>query len=556
MGPVLIVALVVGWGVAAVLGAVLVLRVRARRQPDGTRPVADRGPQVRDALDRAGAEFYLAAADGSLVYANRAAASSLGYTVEELRAMGLPGIDPAYGKRFAEHVAALPHGGVQCFETVHLAKDGSRITKEMRAVYLRIGEQDYVCSVGHDVSARRRAEEQHRGIEGRARQAERLESLAALAGGVAHDFSSVLTAVLGNLEMALDELPGDSSARPCIAEATAAGRRAVNLTRQLLSFSGRGCPRLASVDVGHLLEAATPRLCALVPGNVSVRVDAAPGLPSVMADAGQLQQALVDLVTNARDAIGARPGVITVSAARRTLEAGDLDACIAARPLTPGEFVVVAVADSGCGMSAEALDHAFDPFFSRKQGGRGLGLPMVAGIAKGFHGGVLLESAVGQGTTVTLLIPVPVQVSAAPAAVEALRPPPGPASRPRGVMLVVDDEESVRALTSRMAARMGFEVLAAEDGVQAVEVFAQHADQVSCVVLDLLMPRMDGFAAFAALRKTRPEVRVVLCSGFSEPERAQALITTGARGVLPKPFSYAQFQDAIERAMGDQAAPS
>jgi|GEM_PF-2987262 len=554
MSPTVIAGLVLGWGMAAALGVALFLRTRSRPLAAGPAVAAGDMARLRHMLDPVAAECYLAGLDGSLVYANRAAANSLGYTVEELLAVGMRGIDPDYDRRLTEQAGALRQHGLPAAGTVHIAKGGRRISKQVASVVLRVDGQDYVCTVGYDISERSQAEQQDRDLAERARQTERLEALATLAGNVAHDFSSVLTAVLGNLGMALDDLPADAPARPFLVEAAAAGRRASHLTHQMLAFSGRGRLRFSSLDVGQLLTASATRLFSLVPENVVLKVDAAPGLPSVKADAAQLQQVLVDLVTNARDAIGVRSGEITVSASRRDFTTEQLGNCLGTHPLSPGEYVVLAVADTGCGMSQEVVDHAVEPFFSHKRGGRGLGLPMVLGIAKGFHGGMVLETVEGKGTTVSILLPVQVDVVATPGVPGDA--PVAPAVRSRGVMLVVDDDESVRTLTARMAVRMGYEVLTAADGVEAVEVFSRRAADMTCVVLDVLMPRMDGVATFAALRKLRPEIRVVLCSGFSDPERTQRMVVSGARGFLPKPFSYAQFLEAIEKAIGDTSSPS
>jgi PAS domain S-box-containing protein len=507
-------------------------------------------------VENAGTECYLVRLDGSFEYVNRAAAASLGYTVPELLALGVTGVDPLTGTHFQQHVEALRQGDLPPFETVHTAKDGHPVPKELKSVLLRLGGGDYVCGFGNAIGARKRAEGDRLELERRVRQTERLESLAALAGGVAHDFSNALTAVLGNLEMATEELPtGESSARVSIDEAIAAGRRAVILTRQMLAFSGRSRLHLAALDLNAFLDSAASRLRMLLPAQVTLTLQADPGLPTVLADAAQLQQALVNLVSNAGEAMGEGPGAIVVSAAVRPFDATALQGCPSSHRPTAGNFVVFEVADGGPGMDAATQDHLFEPFFTTKRGARGLGLPMVLGIANGLHGAVLVDSASGKGTKVRLLIPVPQAVPAAPPA--GARPKASAKTRPQaiGTVLVVDDEPSVRSLAARMVERMGFTVVTAADGLEAVEQFRRHDGDIACVLLDLIMPRLDGVAAFAALRDIRPDVKIILCSGFNDPEATQRLIVEGANGFLQKPFVYNQLQDALSRAVGTPKAP-
>jgi len=364
---------ILGWSAAAVLAFVLYrqrrLEVRLRR--------------FEAMVENAGTECYLANPDGSLAYANRAAAASLGYTVPELLALGVSGIDPLGGSRFREHVDGLRQGDVPAFETVHTAKDGRPVPKELKTVLLRHGKRDYVCCFGCAITERKRAEADRLELERQVRQTERLECLAALAGGVAHDFSNALTAILGNLEMATEEMPaGESSARVSIHEAIAAGHQAVSLMRQMLAFSGRGRMPLSPVDLSAFLDTAVIRLRELLPAHLTLRLQKEPELPAVMADAAHLQQALTNLVSNASDAMGATPGVISVSAGTQTFDAVALQRCPSNHRPGPGRFVVIEVADTGPGMDAATLERLFHPFFTTKRGSRGLGLAMVLASPK------------------------------------------------------------------------------------------------------------------------------------------------------------------------------
>jgi PAS domain S-box-containing protein len=545
-----------GWAVAALLAAVLLRRRCGSVPAEPKRSAADdcslqeRLQRFEFMVESAGVECYLVNVDGSLEYANRAAAAGLGYTVPELLALRMPDLDPVLGPHFQQHVEALRHSDLPCFETVHTAKDGRAVPKELKSVLLRYGQREYVCGFGQTITERQRAESNRLELERRVRQTDRLESLAALAGGVAHDFSNAITVVLGNLEMALEELPtGDSPARISVGEAIAAGHRAVGLTRQMLAFAGRNRLQLAALELQPFLDTAIARLQAFLPAPLTLTLQAEPGLPIVMADEAHLQQALTNLVTNASDAMGGNTGVIRVAAAVRRFATADLQGCPFGQHPAAGEFVVLEVADTGTGMDAATADHLFEPFFTTKRGARGLGLPMVLGIAKGLHGAVLVDSALGKGTTVRLLIPVPPAVPAVSAPAAAAATPTGGRAHTLGTVLIVDDEAAVRNLAARMVERMGFSVVTAADGLEAVEIFRRQGGEFSCVLLDLIMPRLDGMGAFAALREIKPEIRIILCSGFSDPLATQRLLTGGASGFLQKPFVYRQLQDALVRAV-------
>jgi len=541
-------AVVDAWGRPA--GPLLVMRdITARRR------VEQDLRRFQFMVENASTECYLAKPDGTLVYVNRAAAEGLGYTVDELMALGMARIDAIVGPGFAQRAEALRQGGALSFETTHVAKDGRRIPKEIRATAVRIGDHDYVCAFGQSIVERKRAEAQRRELDHRTRQNERLESLASLAGEVAHDFNNMLTAVLGNLELALDEMPADVPGRFGITEAMSAGHRAAALARQMLAFAGRGRSHPLPTQLGILLQAVRPRLQALVPEHIQLRVQSDGSVPDVLADAAQVQQGLINLVTNACEAIGGECGVVTVSLWRQDYDESALAACRSGTPPAPGPYAVLEVADTGCGMDAQTVDRVLDPFFTTKVGARGLGLTMVHGIARGLHGAVMVDSALGKGTSVRLLLPVhqEIQVEATVAAPPAPRLPPVPAPA-KGLLLIVDDEIPVRVLASRMATRLGFGVLQAVDGVEGVEQFRRHVDEVSCVLLDLTMPRMDGIAAFAALRRIRPDVPIVLCSGYSERDATVHLVDHLLSAFLAKPFTYDAFQAVIGQVMAEGQA--
>jgi signal transduction histidine kinase/CheY-like chemotaxis protein len=396
-----------------------------------------------------------------------------------------------------------------------------------------------------DVTERRALDEQ-------VREAQKLESLGVLAGGVAHEFNNLLVGILANASFAAAELPAGSEVRAAVEDVRAAAQKASDLTRQLLAYSGRGKFTVGPVDLnglaGEIVKLATPALKQ----RARLVTLLAPDLPEVEGDSGQLGQVIMSLLTNASDALHGRTGTVTLRTGVARLERMALAHFHGGEALAEGTFVTLEVEDDGAGMDAPTRARVFEPFFTTKFTGRGLGLPAAFGILKGHGGAIRVESEPGGGSTVTILLPP--RRGAAPAAAH----PPAPLAAPqpaRPVVLVADDEEVVRRAAKRALERAGFEVLEAGDGRQAVDRFAAEGGRVGCVILDLTMPGMGGEAALAAIRERSLEVPVVLTSGFSDRDEASAEATDPRVGFLPKPFGPADLLAAVRRAMGAPAPP-
>ena len=366
-------------------------------------------------------------------------------------------------------------------------------------------------------------------------RAERLktESLGVLAAGVAHDFNNLLEVVLGRVDLALHRLPADSPARASLEQAEAAVHRAAELAGKMLTYSGNRPFDLRRLDLSAVLREDRPLCEAGVPANVRVTWELGESLPSVMADPGAIRQALRQLILNAAEAIGDLPGSV-----RLTTRLGDLSGST----LPPGPYVLCEVRDDGPGMDEETRARAFDPFFSTKFTGRGLGLPTVLGIMHGHRGGLGLETTPGEGTTVTLAFPL-----AAGAAAAASTPRP----RPRGAtVLVVDDDELVRDLLSDFLTEAGLPVVVARSGTEAVDLYRARPDEFGLVLLDLTMPGMGGEETLRRLRAIEPGVRIVLCSGYSREEATQGFEELNLAGFLQKPCDPALLLEVVRAQLG------
>ena len=400
----------------------------------------------------------------------------------------------------------------------------------------------------------RDAAEQRRRLEQRMQQTQKLESLGVLAGGVAHDFNNLLTGILGQAELARAEGPAEGPLGERLAQIELTARRAAELTRQLLAYSGRGQFVVRPLALADLVRDTLPLVRASIPRTIAIEVDTPDDLPAVEADATQLRQVLMNLVLNAAEALGDRPGTIRVAADYREVDDAGLADLRHGDEVLPGRYLCLEVADDGPGIAPEVQARIFEPFFSTKFTGRGLGLAAVLGIVRGHRGAIGVRSVPGAGATFTLLFhasdrppdrrPDPVHPSSVP--------PPRPASDApgaRGTALVVDDEPAVRRFAVFVLARMGFDVVEAEDGPQALDEFRRHADGIRLVLLDLTMPRMSGERVLDELRRLRPDVPVVLSSGFDAPEVAARTAGDGRTGFVQKPYPAADLETAVRRVL-------
>jgi signal transduction histidine kinase len=400
------------------------------------------------------------------------------------------------------------------------------------------GHLESIIGIATDITDRRQAEDA-------LRQAQKLESLGVLAGGIAHDFNNLLTVVLGNLNLAQMHLPETAPARPYLANMEATVLRATELTKQMLAYSGRGHFVVRPHDLNAVVRDLTHLLVVSISKKVRLQLDLEATLPAIQADVAQLQQVVMNLVTNASDAIGDREGAIHVSTSAVVLDERALRAEYRVEAPVPGRHVILEVEDTGCGMAPEVLERIFDPFFTTKATGRGLGLSAMLGILRGHGAGLNIASDVGRGSRFRLCFPA-VTALVPLKALEDPAPGQGPA---HGLVLLVDDEERILQTTGLALEALGFQVIAAQDGLEALERFQEHRQELRLVLMDLTMPRMDGREALHAMRELDPSVPVVLSSGFSEKDSLQAFPDGGPAAFLQKPYQLKDLRAAIQRAL-------
>ena len=396
-----------------------------------------------------------------------------------------------------------------------------------------------------DSTERVRAEVARRQWEAQLQHPQRLESLGVMAGGIAHDFNNLLMGVLCSAELALLRLPQDAPARADVEQIVAATHRAAGLTGQMLAYSGRGTFQVQPILLSTLIREMEPLIRASLPKTCALDLHLEESLPAIEADATQLRQLLMNLVVNAGEAVGDAAGSIAVRVGVRECDRAYLAGGVLGSEIPEGPHVSREVADTGCGMSGETQEQMFEPFFTTKFTGRGLGLAAVLGIVRGHHGTILVTSEPGRGTRIEVLFPPTTQPAMAP----QVPAPAPPAWRGEGTILVVDDEASIRAGASQVLEHEGFTVLMAADGHEAVAVFREHAETVRAVLLDLTMPDMDGATTARALRQIRPDVRVILSSGYTGEEATRQFTERDLAGFLQKPYALKALIAAVRGAL-------
>lgn len=407
------------------------------------------------------------------------------------------------------------------------------------------GQERLHGSVWIDITSQRHAETERERMYASVLHAQKLESLGVLAGGIAHDFNNLLVAIVGNMDLAVCELDTGSPARPLLSEASIAAERAAELCQQMLAYSGKGRFVVRSVDMNEVVREMSALLDVSISKSAALEWKLAPEVAPIQVDVTQLRQVVMNLITNASDAIGSNEGVITIGTGTSTCPAEYLAAMDVGVGLEPGLYTWLEISDTGMGMDAETRLRIFDPFFTTKFTGRGLGLAAVLGIVRGHKAALGVYSEPGRGTTFKVLFPVSGTAAEAPSA-DAEQ---GPRAQPgHETVLVVDDESAVRGVAKRILSDAGFQVLLAADGEEALRICAERPD-VRVVLLDMAMPRMSGEEAFRRLRAARPDVRVVLCSGYSEQDAADRFAGEGPISFLHKPYRAAELVDVVRRAL-------
>ncbi len=458
------------------------------------------------------------------------------------------------GRALAEHPSlGKPEVGLVAAHRTALSGDRTRLELELDGHAFEViveaidsSEPIGCLSVLMDVTARQVMERERE--EGRLREAQRMESLGLLAGGIAHDFNNLLTGVLGNALLLKEEIAGSDHLESTVDNIAAAAQRAAELTRQMLAYSGKGQYVVEAIDIAKL----TKEMIALVTASASKRVvfelEAEGGPLVAKADGTQLRQVILNLLTNGADAIGDEAGGVSVHLSRRQLHSEELDDLLLVLKDEKKEYLVIEVQDSGRGMTDETRLRMFDPYFSTKRTGHGLGLAAVLGIVRSHAGSIRVQSKPSMGTRVTVFIPASLLTASSEVSLLELADSSPITSQ---TVLVVDDEQMVLTVARSILERSGFTVLEASDGTIGIATFKARKDEIRAVVLDLVLPDMNGQDVLKELRAIRPALPVLLVSGFADLGMRRSSMGDHT-DFLQKPYSPRNFIDALNAIIAER----
>jgi PAS domain S-box-containing protein len=479
------------------------------------------------------------AGSGALIEANRAFREIFGYADGELRGMTLADLDPPAAAGQEEGPLNVSMGEQSCIvgERRCRRKDGALLDVELRAGPVTCEGRERLCLVVHDVTERKK-------LENQLRLSQKLEAVGQLAGGVAHDFNNILTAIIGYCSLIAMQLKEDDPARQHLDQILAAADRAAHLTHGLLAFSRKQILTPKPVELGGIIRNMEKFLTRLISEDVELRTSLADRELMVVADSGQIDQVLMNLATNARDAMP-DGGLLTIESGREELDEGFVAKYGYGRP---GAYALISVSDTGAGMNEAVRQRIFEPFFTTKEPGRGtgLGLSIVYGIVKQHGGFINVFSEPGRGTTFKIYLPLIRRAAAEEPAEEA------PAAACLGgseTILLAEDDARVRRLTREILERFGYRVIEAADGVEAVARFKEHSGAVALVVLDLMMPRKSGREAYEEIRQVRCDVRALFTSGYTAYVVQRQRILEEGLDFVSKPVEPAVFLKKVREVL-------
>ncbi|MCW5826037.1 MAG: PAS domain S-box protein [Gemmatimonadaceae bacterium] len=499
----------------------------------------------RQTIERHSDAIFIAdLATGRFVDFNEAALQQLGYTADEMRKIGPSDVVVDFGSRggFRAVATNIKAAGGIVRNTLHRRKDGSEIPVEVALSLIESGGRQLVLGIARDVSDRLRFDSEREDLQQQLTRAQKMESVGRLAGGVAHDFNNLLTVITATTDLALAETADDTAQRHDLLEIRSAAERAAALTRQLLAFSRQQVLKREVLDLNDVVSTFLKMLSRVIGEDVRVELKLGRDVPSIIADAGQLEQVLMNLCVNARDAMPAGGTLIIGTGI------ADVDGEHAARRegMSKGTYAVLSVSDTGVGMDKATQAKIFDPFFTTKAVGRGtgLGLSTVYGIVKQSGGSVWVYSEPGHGTTFRIYLPI-----TAEAPPEVTSASSGRARRGEETILVVEDEESIRLVARRVLEREGYTVLEAASGPDALSLLERHTGPLHLVMTDLVMPGMTGIELAQRLAATHPALKMLFTSGYSADVVSDRFRPQDDWNFIAKPYGVRELAAEVRRVL-------
>jgi two-component system cell cycle sensor histidine kinase/response regulator CckA len=489
---------------------------------------------------------------GKVTFVNRAGLELAGLTEEEFvgrNAMDLVPVALHEETLARKNKRSRGEAGVFLYETIFLDAHGRPVPMEVSSTLIpgsaMGGGEPQVLLVARDISQRQRVELEQRDLEARLRDAHKLESLGVLAGGIAHEFNNLLVSIMGNAELVMADLPEGSVNRNSLDAALEAAGRAADLCRQMQAYAGHGQISVQPADLSRLILDIQRLLQVSVSKRSHLHFELADDLPPVLIDETQIRQVIMNLITNAAESFGDDGGEIMVLTGVTEFKAVELKKLVNGSRLIPGHYVWCEVRDSGCGMDTEVADRIFDPYFTTKFAGRGLGMSAAMGIIKGHDGGFLMETGPASGSSISFLLPVHQTAVTVPARGRRRSPKAPRVDLTCKLILVVDDDPRVRAVGESFLRRLGCKVLVAADGFEAIRVFGERHRDIDAVLLDFTMAGMDGMSAYRRLRVIRSDIPVILSSGYDPHEVEEKSEGFDIAGFVAKPYSLKMMREVL-----------
>ena len=491
--------------------------------------------------------------DGKLVSMNKAGLNMVNAKAEK-NIIGLklidfvalknqPEISRLMAAAFQGAAAAFEFEGQGTFASRHFSSSFIPLRDESGKIYRLMG-------ISEEITEKMHAENERKLLETQMLHSQKMESLGILAGGIAHDFNNLLTGILGNASLALLSLPDDTPVADCLKKIETTSLRAAELCRQMLAYSGKGRFIIKPVNLSELVEEMAQMLEVSISKKIIFKMELAENLPAVECDITQLRQIVMNLITNASEAIGDKSGVISISTGVTESDGQNLRKFWVADKAPKGLYVYFEVNDTGCGMSDAVKAKIFDPFYTTKFTGRGLGLAAVLGIVRGHHGTIHVGSTPKRGSTFKVMFPASKKSIPSP----PLYKPPKEKLAATQTILIADDEETIRILAKQSLQSAGFKVLLAEDGRQAVDIYKKNGQEIDAVLLDLTMPELNGNEVFRELKKIDNEVCVILSSGYSEKEIEEQFAGENLAGIIQKPYRPQDLMTYMRETLSKHAA--
>ena len=488
--------------------------------------------------------------DRKVLWANPAFDMIVGYEVGTTHSMDTA--EFYYDKETYEHIGekgylVIDSGAIYSQDVMMKKKDGSVIWCNLVGQAVNPGDLDEGSIwIYMDITERRQAEHDRQKIEQQFQQTQKLESLGVLAGGIAHDFNNILTIILGYCYMINADIELETGPKTYNNQIEKAAKRAADLCRQMLSYAGQNMMIQGNINLWLLVDENVKMLRSAIKKNIDIKLDLKHDIPEIMGDSAQMQQVVMNLIINSAEAIGDKNGTINITLKKMTIPTDRTSTDFLGDAVPAGNYACLTVADNGCGMEIEIQKRVFEPFFTTKFTGRGLGMSAVLGIIKSHNGSLQLTSTPGAGTTFTVYLPLSnfrdvVEVSPT-ATFDRLE-------KRSEIILLVDDEETLLLIGSALLKAMGFSVITASNGREALEMYREKTGEIDLILLDLIMPEMDGIEAYHLLREISPVIPIAICSGYNLQQTMEKIANDEKAAVIQKPYDPDQLRTILVKLL-------